>query len=305
MFRNVVVGIDEETRGRDAIALARRLAAPDAQLTFAHVHPATTAAELAAAAVAGAGAGAQIENQDPRTSYDEEALELLVQVIRESGVDAWVRWIGSPSVGAGLKTIACEIGADLLVVGSTERSRLMRSLLGNPTVDSIAEAECVVAVAPHGYAEHSHELRRVGVAYDESPASEAALRMGQTLAQALKAELSAFEVVRAPHGVLEPRRHQIDKTVRALTQARERITQHEGVEAHVAAGEPVEQLAGYSSTVDILVAGARGAGALALLIHPSTTAALTDAVRCPLLVLTRAAREREAAGGMSVGHTPA
>jgi nucleotide-binding universal stress UspA family protein len=137
-------------------------------------------------------------------------------------------------------------------------------------------------------------LKRVGVAYDESPPSEAALALGRQLAEELGAELSAFEVVPAPRGLLEPRRHQVEKAVVALTHARDRISQHQGVEAHVACGHPVQQLAGYSHTVDLLVAGARGAGPVALLLHPSTTAALTDAVRCPLLVLTRGAREREA-----------
>jgi nucleotide-binding universal stress UspA family protein len=287
MFRKVVVGIDEETRGRDAIALARRLAAPNAVITFAHVHPAMTAAAMtAAAATAGRELGAQ--GEAPEATHD-----LLVAAIRESGVDAWMRWIGSPSVGIGLKVIAAELDADLLVVGSTARSRLTRTILGNPTTDSVAEADCAVAVAPLDYADEPHVLRRVGVAYDESAPSEAALELARQLAEDLGAELSAFEVVPAPRGVLEPRRHQVEKAVVALSQARDRISEHDGVEAHVACGNPVQQLAGYSRTVDLLVAGSRGAGPVALLLHPSTTAALTDVARCPLLIVTKGARERE------------
>lgn len=287
MFSKVVVGIDEETHGRDAIALARRLAAPDARITFAHVHPAMTAAAMTAAALT---AG---RTADAPADYPEETHDLLVAAIQESGVDAWMRWIGSPTVASGLRAIAHEVGADLVVVGSTGRGRLTRTLLGNPTTDTMAEADCVVAVAPHGYADRSHILHRVGVAYDESPASESALDLARRLAESLGAELSAFEVVHAPRGVIEPTRHQVEKAVRALTHARDQIAGHDGVEAHVVCGRPVEQLAGYSNTIDILVAGARGAGPIGLLLHPSTTAALADVVHCPMLVLTRGARERE------------
>ncbi|MDE3131576.1 MAG: universal stress protein [Acidobacteriota bacterium] len=289
MFKHVVVGIDGDTHGRDAIALARVLGAADAELTFAHVHPAMTAAAMTAAAVTPGTAS------DARPSCPEEAHDLLVEAIKESGSDAWMRWIGSPNVGSGLHAIADQVGADLLVVGGSDRGRLTRTLLGNPTTETMAEADCPVAVAPLGYASASHTIRRVGVAYDESPASEGAMSLGKRLAEDLGAELSAFGVVSPPKGPLEPRRHQIERSVLALAHARERIAEHEGFDAQVACGRTVEELSGYSNTVDILVAGARGAGSLALLVHPSTTAALTRVVHCPLLVLTKGARVREAA----------
>lgn len=289
MFKHIVVGIDRDTRGHDAIALARVLGAADAELTFAHVHPAMSAAAMtAAAATADAARG-------PRPGWPEETHDLLVAAIRESGAEAWMRWIGSPNVGAGLHAIADQVGADLLVVGSSERGRLTRTLLGNPTTETMAEADCPVAVAPLGYASRAHAIARVGVAYDESPASEGAMSLGRRLAEDRGAELSAFGVVSPPRGPLEPRRHQIERSMVALTHARERIAEHEGFEARVACGRTVEQLAGFSDTVDIIVAGARGAGSLALLVHPSTTAALTRVVHCPLLVLTKGARVREAA----------
>ena len=39
MFKKVLVGVDTQTRGRDAIALARRLASPDSEITFGHIYP--------------------------------------------------------------------------------------------------------------------------------------------------------------------------------------------------------------------------------------------------------------------------
>jgi hypothetical protein len=38
VFDNVVIGVDGRSGGRDAIALAKRLAAPDARVTLAHVY---------------------------------------------------------------------------------------------------------------------------------------------------------------------------------------------------------------------------------------------------------------------------
>lgn len=278
MFQRILVGIDEETRGRDAIALARLLMSRRADLTFAHVYP-------------GIGSGS--------TTNAEASRQLLASVVDESGVDAWTRWIASPSVAAGLRTIAAQTHADLVVIGTTNRSRITRALLGNPTTETMGAVDCVVAVAPEGYADRVHEIRKVGVAYDGSSPSEGALSLARELVEKTHAELSAFEVV-PPPDVFTVRRHQMERAVLALSAARAQLAAHEGVEAHVACGHPVSQLGGFSKTVDILVAGSRGAGFAARLLHPSTTAALTDVVSCPLLVLTRGAREQRAAAAARV-----
>ena len=38
MFNKVVVGVDEHQGGHDAVALAKRLAAPAGEVTLAHIH---------------------------------------------------------------------------------------------------------------------------------------------------------------------------------------------------------------------------------------------------------------------------
>ena len=275
MFHTVLVGIDEQTRGSDAIALAKRLVSPNGEITFAHIYPPV----VSATNISG---GSAVDAAKARA--------LLQSAAAGSGVRAQMRCAASVSVSDGLHNIALQIGADLLVLGSSTRTRLTRALLGNFTADTLATSDCTVAVAPQGYAEHAHEIQRVGVAYDGSSPSEAALSLAQVLAQSRHAELSAFKVVPPPHDGLMPRHREMAKAVNALRAGREQIEAHEGVEAHVGCGDPVRQLAGYSKTVDILVAGARGAGFLARVLHPSTTEALTDVVSCPLLVVTKAAR---------------
>lgn len=77
------------------------------------------------------------------------------------------------------------------------------------------------------------------------------------------------------------------------------MTAYEDVESHVALGDPVPQLAGFARKLDVLVASSRGAGTLTHLLHPSTTAALTDVISCPLIVVTKGSRQRDSASAGS------
>lgn len=277
MFNKVLVGIDEQTHGRDAIALARRLASTDAEITFAHVYPPVVAA-------------ASLTGDSPTDAA--AATALLRAIAADWGMHPRTRCAPSVSVSDGLRTIAEQIDADLLVIGGTTRNRMTMALLGNFTTDTLATAACTVAIAPLGYAQHPHEIHRVGVAYDGSYPSEDALSVAQAFAESIDADLSAFKIIRPPRDAIVSRRHQLERAVQALQSGRRQIEAHPGVQALVAYGKPVEQLSGFSKTVDVMIAGARGAGFLARLLHPSTTEALADVVKCPLIVVTRAAREK-------------
>lgn len=93
MFKQIVVGVDENDGGRDAIALAKRLLARDGVLTLAYI--------FAGDPYVYRGASAAYE-----ASERERALELLEAAREESGVQANLRWRGSPSVGRGLHELA-------------------------------------------------------------------------------------------------------------------------------------------------------------------------------------------------------
>jgi nucleotide-binding universal stress UspA family protein len=95
-----------------------------------------------------------------------------------------------------------------------------------------------------------------------------------------------------------------------IRSARARVAALEGVEPHAAYGDPAEELALYSASLDLLVVGSRDFGPLGRLVHGSTSQHLARSARCPLLVLTRASRRAhpELAGdqiselaGMSAG----
>jgi nucleotide-binding universal stress UspA family protein len=74
-----------------------------------------------------------------------------------------------------------------------------------------------------------------------------------------------------------------------LRYASRRIEALGGVEPHVAAGVPAEELTAYSDTVELLVMGSRGYGPLGRMVHGSTAQNLARTAHCPLLVMPRAA----------------
>jgi len=281
MFRQVLVGIDDDQGGRDAIALAKLLAGSGGGLTFAHVFHADRPMPWAF--------------QDPiLPERGEEARQMLERMVAETGVTAHVRWHGAPSVGRGLHELAEATDADLLVVGSSRRGLLGRVFLADETQAALNGAPCAVAVAPAGFGhEAPGALGEIGVGYDGSPESEYALEVAKTLAGELGSKVSAFEAVGVPqfgYSGLSTTRPAPRTVERLVEQAREAITAL-GVDAHVAYGDAAEELTLYSASLGLLVIGSRSYGPFGRLIHGSVAKRLARSARCPLLVLPRGARE--------------
>ncbi len=271
MFREVIVGVDGGPGGRDAAALARLLAAPGGHLALAHVYELTP--------VRGAsGVYGPMEN--------EESMKLLADEREVIGIDAELLPITASSVGRGLHHLAQEHSADLLAVGSNLRSFVGRVLVGDVTRAALTGAPCAVAIAPLGYADETHAIAKIGVGYDGSPESEAALACARELASIHGAKLSALMVV-------EPTA--LGRAVGAgasqeelVASAREAVAALDGVEGEVAVGLAGEELAAFGA-VDLLVVGSRGYGPIRSLMFGATATHLAGSARCPLLVLPRLA----------------
>ena len=278
MFKQIVVGVDGREGGRDAVALAKLLVAADGELTLAHVLPGDAQADR--------GASAAYE------ALEAERAEALLETIREeTGVEAHLRWRGSSSVGRGLHELCELIGADLVAVGSSRRGLLGRVLIGDDTSAALNGAPCSIAIAPTNYSQQPGAMCEIGVGYDGSPESEHALSVARMLAGASGAKLSALEAVALPSDAfLGP--GAVDEHAPAPPRgcARERIAALGDVEPRAAYGQPAEELALYSASVDLLIVGSRGYGPVGRLIHGSTSQQLAHSARCPLLVLTRTAR---------------
>jgi nucleotide-binding universal stress UspA family protein len=172
MFDNVVVGVDGRSGGRDAVALAMQLAAGDARITLAHVCGGTVMGGRASALA---------------VPLEREASEqLLARAAADAGVHAGTEVVYECSVGRGLHELADQVCADLLVVGSTRHALLGRVLMGDDARAAFNGAPCAIAIAPRGYTETQHDLRKLGVGYDGSAESEHALTVALELASRVR-----------------------------------------------------------------------------------------------------------------------
>jgi nucleotide-binding universal stress UspA family protein len=267
VFENVIVGIDGRSNGRDALALARQLCDHVGKLTLAYVHPGDLAEER------------------------EDALRLLERERVAAGVSAELASVVAASPGRGLHERAEAQGADLLVVGSCARGAFGRAMLGDDTRAALNGAPCALAIAARGHAEHLAPLVRIGVGYDGSPESRAALAAAQELAARSNASPRALEVVAVPSiayaGIVPPA---IGESIDAmLSDAGERMRALAGVEGTAVYGLAGEELASFGDRLDLLVVGSRGYGPLRRLVMGSTSDHLERHARCSLLVLPRAA----------------
>jgi nucleotide-binding universal stress UspA family protein len=285
MFANVLVGVDGRANGRDAIALATRIADPDAKITLAHAH-AEALDPLHAAAP-----GVLREEQDA-------SHELLESERAFAEVEAELVSVPAASPGRGLHEKAERQGADLLVVGSSERGVFGRAMLGDDTRASLNGSPCAVAIAARGYAELPVPITTVGVGYDGSEESELALAAARAVAERARASLLAMEVVSlptyAPPGLVAPATGETIEMM--LAEAREQLSALVGVEGRVAFGLVGEELAAFGDELDLLVVGSRGYGPWQRLVLGSTSNYLQRHARCSLLVLPRAARAGAADG---------
>jgi nucleotide-binding universal stress UspA family protein len=268
MFNNVLVGVDGRAYGRDAIALAARLKDPGGKLTFAFVQGGSLAEDL------------------------EDADKLLEGERRAADLDADLISVVAVSPGRGLHKQAEKQNADLLVVGSCSHSAFGRAMLGDDTRAALNGASCAVAIASSGVAERGEPSARIGVAYNGSPESEAALTLARELAARTGASVHALEVVSIPSvaytGIVAPALGDTIDTM--LNEATGRLERLSGVEGRAAFGLIGEELAAFGEELDLLVVGSRGYGPAKRLVLGSTSNYLERHARCPLLVLPRGAR---------------
>jgi nucleotide-binding universal stress UspA family protein len=276
MFKKALIGVDGRPGGRDAIALGSRLTDLAGKLTLAHVHsgPLLPSHAISPALV-------RAEHQASVVLLEQERLA--------ADVSAEIVSLEAMSPGEGLHREAEDQGADLLVVGSCSHGSLGRVMLGDDTRAALNGAPCAVAISPHGYAERPTEITKVGVAYNGSPESAAALAQARDIAAATGATIHALEVVSIPSvaytGLVAPG---IGETINAMLQgATSRMKAFPDVDGRAVYGLAGEELASFSDEVDLLIVGSRGYGPMKRLVLGSTSDYLERQARCSLLVLPR------------------
>jgi nucleotide-binding universal stress UspA family protein len=165
-----------------------------------------------------------------------------------------------------------------------------------------AGAPCAIAMAPLGFSNRSaDDLRVIGVAFDGSGESEAALAEAARLGEAASATLRVFAVAEAHvylgyppvpstydhEGALHSIKEHLD---RAIAKALETLPRDLRASGQVLSGHAAELLMSKAEEgVDLLVTGSRGYGPARRVLLGSVSSKLARSAPCPLLVVPRTA----------------
>ena len=281
----IVVGIDDSAGAEDALAFARRLAdATGARLQLASAYP----YEEWPSRVASHEFGAFLRDE-AQAVLDRRAASL------GDGTVA-THTIADHSPPRALHGLAERIGAALIVVGSTHRGAIGRVLPGSTGERLMHGSPCPVAIAPRGYAAEG-PIRVVGVGYDASDESEAALRAACRVARTFNAHLRVIRVfdatrVGTPALMTFPgyeafnQDYEQDQRER-LEQAVAALPNDVSAEAMFLSGRPGSELATQSQDVELMIVGSRGYGPRAAVMLGGTTHTLIRDAACPVVVLPR------------------
>jgi len=280
MLSKIVVGIDADSEGRDALTLARTLA-PQAQAILVNAYPHDEALSNAGW-------------QPFRMTLDERAVELVERARRASGLPAAeARAIAATSPARGLQDVAAEAGADLVVVGSSHRSPRGQIALGDVARSTLNGSPCPVAVAPRDYA--AREISRIGVAFDGSREAQDALRFAADLAVARRARLQILQVIDAVKPALDVPAEDFDAVAASESLRLEaQVALDEALfdlpvegDAEVVIGAPDEHLRQLARFSDLVVTGSRRFGQVRRVVLGSTSDRLIHGAQCPVLVVPR------------------
>jgi len=196
--------------------------------------------------------------------------------------------------------------ADLLVLGRHGRSGVSKLLLGSIAEKVVRRAPCPTMIvpprAPDTPPDRPIRFERILCAVDFSPASVRALEHAMTLAEEGSARLTVLHAIEIPPELREhPLVGEIDvdglraaaeadclRRLRALVpdEVRTYCTVETAVREGAASREVLRMAAEQES--DLVVMGVHGRGAVDLLVFGSTTARVTRAAECPVLVVPQA-----------------
>jgi nucleotide-binding universal stress UspA family protein len=285
MFKTIVVGVDGQEGGRDALSLAGRLARlSGAELVAVRAVPLNYSTS---------------RTGSPRfvRLSEEEACEELEEMVARAGLHGRVRALGDSSPGRVLHHVAEEERAGLIVVGSTRHGVIGRVLAGDHAAGTVHASPCPVAVAPRGFATRDWDaVTRIGVGFDGRPEARQALAFAVELARESEARINVVSVVGTPvaeadAGLYDPEWFELARASAEdeLHAALRGVDMDVEIGGRVVPGLTVDEFVGLSAHVDLLVVGSRGWGPVRRILVGSTAAHLMREAHCPVIVLPRGA----------------
>ncbi len=287
----LVTGYSGSDESRDALALTRELAG----LTRA---PVVAVSVITAAPLEVDLRTYTNELREEGERLEREARDGLAGVDRVEAVS-----VPAPSPARELDRIVGERGAAMVVLGSTHRGPIGRVMPGTVADRLLAGGACPVAIAPKGFRASGLSLNTVGVAFDGSAESRAALALAAELARAAGSRLDLIAVVNpampaelalAAQGYAalaarpEITRQQIDRMWRLAGDAvQDLVPDAAAATIHVLEGAPAELLLERAEHLDLLVLGSRGYGPLGRVLVGSVSSVVVRECVCPVIVTPR------------------
>jgi nucleotide-binding universal stress UspA family protein len=291
----------------------------NAPVDFAAACAKATGAPLVVGAVAH---GSEVESigrellEEEAAEADVKGIDQLRARLEEAGVSADVRILHGASAPRALHGAAEEIGAGLLVVGSTNRGGTGRVAIGSTAQRLMHGAPCPIAVVPHEWTPGGG-VSTVGVAFADTTEGHQALHAAAGIARRMGASLRVLAAAK-PRGFGQTHGHgdaltpavtyeEVGSALRAgAERAVEGIAGEAGmaIEPDVSVGDPAEFLIGASRHVDLLVCGSRGYGPRRAVLLGGVSGRVTAEAHCPVIVLARGVEgSLEPLFGQSAGAT--
>jgi nucleotide-binding universal stress UspA family protein len=283
----VGVAVDGNPSGRDAVVLGSLLArATGAELLLIAVHE----EPLIPVALPGGMSW---------TALEQRARTMLAETRDSLAPDARIMVQADVLVWRGLGHVVLHEHRDLLVVGSARNADTGRVRLGRSAGDLLGHLECPLAIAPSGFQQRTDKrLDGIGVGFDGSPESRAALDLAVSIAAAAGAPLEVRSAIDdGVAGGLRTEQIALEGsaiTERQLISAVERdlaATSASGVPTNieVEVGMPTDVLSDLCDEVGLLVLGSGHSSPRGRVQPGGTGRGMLRRATCPVLVVPRPA----------------
>jgi len=230
----------------------------------------------------------------------QEVLDERVERIQEAGGSVAQTHIKEGDTAAEIVTLAEELGAGLIAIGSRGLGRVSRLLMGNVSDSVVRHAHCpVMVVRGLTQGQASAFPARILLATDASEEARLAATTAADVAQRTGSELHVVHVGEV-RPVIHPERHSYHVRYEELREGAQRRLEEQVEEIvstgatvardHLRMGRPDEEiiLLGEETGADLIVMGSRGLGGIRRALVGSVSDSVVRHAHCAVLVVRNA-----------------